>query len=131
MRGNIVFTELNHAFINPEAEKPQYEKQIRTAFADLTKWEEKNKPAQSYSDVYSCFQEYMNWVLVSLRYVDEAPPAELEKMLRKNEDNMTSGRGFKKFTEFDKYVVALYKARKPGQTTADLYPRIIDWCVKQ
>jgi Domain of unknown function (DUF4932) len=128
MRGNIVFTELNHAFINPEAGKPQYETALRKAFADLDKWIEKGKPAQSYSDVYSCFQEYMNWVLVSLRYVDEAPKKELDKLLQKNELNMTKGRGFKKFTEFDKYVVDIYRNRKPGQTVADLYPQIIDWC---
>jgi Domain of unknown function (DUF4932) len=131
MRGNIVFTELNHAFINPEAQKPQYEVSVRKAFADLDKWTEKGKPAQSYSDVYSCFQEYMNWVLVSLRYVDEAPAEELDRLIEKNELNMTRGRGFKKFTEFDKYVVGLYKARQPGQTTADLYPQIIEWCLKQ
>ena len=132
MRGNIVFTELNHAFINPESEKPQYAVQLRNAFADLDKWVEKDKPAQGYANVYSCFQEYMNWTLVSLRYTDELPAGEeLEKMLARNETNMTKGRGFKKFTEFDKYAVSLYRSRKAGETVADLYPQIIDWCSKQ
>ncbi|MEO5682004.1 MAG: DUF4932 domain-containing protein [Chitinophagaceae bacterium] len=131
MRGNIVFTELNHAFINPEAEKPVYEARLRKAFADINKWIEKDKPAGNYANVYACFEEYMNWVLVSLRYVDEAPAAELEQLLARNERNITTRRGFRRFTEFNKYIVGIYRDRKPGQTVADLYPQIVDWCIKQ
>jgi len=130
-RGNIVFTEINHSFINPEADKPQYTALINTAFADLNKWAEKGKPAASYNSPYSCFNEYMNWVLVSLRYVDYAPAADADMLIEKNGQNMKKRRGFTKFPEFNTYVVQLYRDRKEGVTIADLYPQILDWCSKQ
>ena len=72
-RGNIVFTELNHSFINPEADK--YRKKITEIFTDLSVWEEKGKPADfGYKSPMSCFNEYMNWGLVSLYLNDYGNP---------------------------------------------------------
>jgi hypothetical protein len=71
--GNIVFTKLNHAFINPESEKPEYTAAILSAFKNMTSWNDPKKPARSYNDAYSSFNEYMNWALVCLRYADFAP----------------------------------------------------------
>lgn len=126
-RGNIVFTELNHAYINPEGEQAKYTADVNAAFSDLNKWAEADKPAGSYNNAYQCFNEYMNWGLVSLRYVDFVPLADQDKLIKENEEGMTKYRGFKKFTEFDQYLVKLYRNRKPGATVADLYPQIIGW----
>ncbi len=128
--GNIVFSELNHSFINPEADKPQYAADIRKAFANLATWNEKGKPAaQSYNDAYSCFNEHMNWGLVSLRYVDNAPQAEQQRLISAMEKSLVEYRGFKKFDQFNQFLVQLYKSRKNGQTVADLYPDIVKWFV--
>jgi len=40
---------------------------------------------------------------------------------------MTRRRGFPQFAAFDKFLIELYKNRKPNQTLADLYPQIIEW----
>ena len=40
---------------------------------------------------------------------------------------MTHRRGFLMFTEFDKFLVNLYRTRPAGTTIADLYPQIIAW----
>ena len=42
---------------------------------------------------------------------------------------MTERRGFPQFAAYDKFLVYLYRNRKPGRT-ADLYPQIIEWLEK-
>lgn len=125
--GNIVFTELNHSFIGPEGEKPAYRDRIQKAFSDLSIWNDLAKPARYYNTPRSAFDEYMNWALLSLRYVDYAPPAEQEKLIAQIEDIMVNVRGFRRFAEFNQFLVKIYKERKKGQTVADLYPAILGW----
>ncbi len=124
--GNIVFTELNHTFINPESEKKEYAGDVNLVCRDLSHWMEE-KASKGYGNSYSCFNEYMNWVLVSLRYAEYAPRPVLNDLLRQNEEYMQKTRGFKKFPEFSRFLVEIYSKRKPGQTVADLYPQIIEW----
>jgi hypothetical protein len=127
-RGNIVFTELNHSFVNPEGEKPQYRAAIARAFSDLNSWTQKGKPAaQYYNNPNACFNEYMNWALVSLRYSDNVPDQELEVLIEEVEKKQTEVRGFKKFSAFNQYLLKIYRERASGQTVADLYPMILAW----
>lgn len=126
--GNIVFTELNHSFINPEGKKPSYQKSLAKAFSDLSVWNEKTKPAgQYYNNAYACFNEYMNWGLTSLRYLDYAPAAEQGKLIANIEKKQSEIRGFKKFGLFNQYLIKIYRNRAKGQTIADLYPLIVKW----
>ncbi len=128
--GNIVFTELNHNFIGPEGQKQEYQNKINEAFANLTTWTRKGSPAASgYNNARACFDEYMNWALVSLRYIDYAPPLEQAKLIAKMEKHQVEVRGFVKFTEFDQFLIRLYKNRSKGQVIADLYPQIVTWFV--
>lgn len=126
-KGNIVFTELNHAFINPEAEKPRYQQALRSAFAKLDTWIDRSKPAKNYDNLYACFEEYINWAMVSLRYVDVAPESERAALLKGIETMMVDRRGFKRFAEFSQFIVPLYQNRPRGATVADLYPQIVRW----
>ncbi len=126
-RGNIVFTEINHGDINPEAEK--YSDRIAKAISNRNFWVAKSKGADYYSG-NAAFNEYMNWALVSLRIADYAPPQEQDKMIASVETMMTKWRGFPQFENFDKFLVELYKNRRPNQTLADLYPQIIEWFEK-
>ena len=129
--GNIVFTELNHNFIGPEIQKIEYQKNIRDAFVNLNTWIENGSPAErAYSNARACFDEYMNWALVSLRYIDYAPPSEHSKLISKMEKYQVEVRGFKKFAEFNQFLIQLYKKRREDQVVADLYPQIAQWFVK-
>ena len=128
-RGNIVFTEINHSFINPEGEKDQYSEGINRAFANLPTWAE-GVALKHYANPYLCFNEYLNWGLVSLRYVDYADGKDLEKLFAKVETNMVKVRGFRRFAEFNRFLVGIYQGRKPGTTVADLYPQIVTWFVE-
>lgn len=127
-KGNIVFTELNHCFINPEGEKPQYQRALARAFSDMAIWNAKGKPAaQYYNNPFSCFNEYVNWALVSLRYLDYAPADEQDKLITNVEKRQVDIRGFKEFKAFNQYLLKIYKERSNGQTVSDLYPIIVKW----
>lgn len=126
-RGNIVFTELNHGYINPEAEK--YGSRILKAVNNWEHWVDKSK-GQDYYRGMATFNEYMNWALVSLRLIDYIPMEQQDALIARVERMMTGRRGFPRFRDFDQYLVRLYRNRKPGQTVADLYPQIVEWFEK-
>lgn len=123
-RGDVVFTEINHGYIGPEGNK--YHERILKATGNRNHWVDE-KLGPNYYAGRGLFDEYMNWGLVSLRYADFVPKDEQDKMIGFNERMMTKGRGFLQFEAFDKFLVNLYRNRKPNQTIADLYPRIIEW----
>ncbi|HVF66380.1 MAG TPA: DUF4932 domain-containing protein [Pyrinomonadaceae bacterium] len=126
-RGNIVFTEINHGYINPEADK--YGDCVAKAISNRDRWVDKAKGPGYYGGV-AAFNEYMNWGLVSLRIADYAPRAEQDLMIANIDRMMTERRGFPQFEAFDKFLVNLYRTRGPGRTLADLYPQIIEWFEK-
>jgi hypothetical protein len=127
-RGNIVFTEMNHGYINPEAEK--YASRVSKAMSNRELWVDSNRGSDYYPGT-AAFNEYLNWALVSLRIVDYAPKNEQAKMIAAVDKMMTERRGFPQFAELDKFLIDLYKNRKKGTTLADLYPQIIEWFEKQ
>lgn len=126
-RGNIVFTEINHGYINPEGEK--YGSMVYEAVSNRNTWVDSSKSANNYSGA-RIFHEYMNWGLISLRIVDYVDENEQEKLINRTEQIMENGRGFLKFKAFNQFLVELYKNRKKGSTIADLYPEIITWFEK-
>jgi hypothetical protein len=126
-RGNIVFTEINHGYINPEAEK--YSDRIMKAISNRNRWVARSRGPGYYAGM-GTFNEYMNWGLVSLRLIDYAPKDEQAKMIAAIDQMMTVRRGFPMFIEFDKFLVNLYRNRPPGKTIASLYPEIIAWFEK-
>ena len=123
-RGNIVFTEINHGYINPEAEK--YADRILKAISKRERWVSHARGPGYYAGI-GTFNEYLNWGLVSLRLTDYAPRDEQARMIAAVDQMMTHRRGFLMFTEFDKFLVNLYRTRPAGTTIADLYPQIIAW----
>lgn len=122
------FTEINHAYLNPEAEK--YNKAIGDAFKDLSKWTTSGKPSSSYNNSLICFEEYMNYGLVALYYSDIFNKKTFDSLNNTIEKNMVYFRGFQRFREFNRELLRLYKNRKTGQTVADLYPAVIEWASK-
>lgn len=123
-RGTIVFTEINHGYINPEATK--YAQRVLAATSRRDHWVDP-KFGPGYYGGISLFNEYMNWGLASLRFADCAPQNEQAAMIASVDRLMTDRRGFRQFEAFDAFLLALYRRRAPGQTVADLYPRIIEW----
>lgn len=123
-RGNIVFTEINHGYINPEADK--YNDEITIAINNREMWVDSSKGTNYYNG-NALFNEYMNWALINLRIIDYVPKADQEKLINSVVRIMVNGRGFLKFKEFNQFLVEEYQNRKAGTTIADLYPQIIKW----
>jgi hypothetical protein len=124
-RGDIVFTEINHGYINPEGDK--YADRIAQATANRDFWVDK-RMGPNYYGGNAAFNEYMNWGLVNLRFVDYvADREEQDAMIAAVDNMMIKGRGFPQFGNYSKFLVNLYRNRRPGQTLADLYPQIVDW----
>ena len=128
LRGNTVFTELNHGYINPEADK--YAERVVKATSRRDYWVDPAKGPNYYAGI-SAFNEYMNWGLVSLRAVDFVPPAEQPTLIAIIDHMMTKNRGFPQFAAFDAFLVDRYRHRQAGQTVADLYPQIVEWFAAQ
>jgi len=126
-RGNAIFTELNHNFLSSQYGKSDYSNKIDNAIRNLNNWVDTLKSARNYSNPRACFDEYMNWGLVSLWYKDKAPEEEQELLFENIESFMTNQRGFTKFREFNLFLIRIYQNRKPNETISDLYPTIINW----
>lgn len=123
-RGSIVFTELNHGYINPEGDK--YQAEISEAISNRARWVDTSM-GPGYYGGNSAFTEYMNWGLISLRIMDYVPEEEQEQLIIRIEQTMVNGRGFTQFKSYNRFLVDLYAKRSPQMTIADLYPAIIAW----
>lgn len=126
-RGLTVFTEINHGYINPEADK--YTDRIAEAVNNRNRWVDMNKDPNYYPG-NATFIEYLNWGLFNLYIVDFVSRDEQDKLIPLIDQTMIKGRGFTRFDAFSKFLVDLYRNRKPEQTVADLYPEIIEWFEK-
>lgn len=124
LRSDIVFTELNHGYINPEADR--YADRVRAATDRREHWVDPAKGPRYYTGM-GAFNEYMNWALVSLRAVDFASEPDQRALITIVDRMMTQSRGFPRFAAFDAHLIELYRNRPPGTTVADLYPRILEW----
>ncbi len=123
-RGTIVFTELNHGYINPEADK--YGPRIGDAVSNRKVWVDSTQSERYYGGA-AVFTEYMNWGLISLRIIDFVPDDEQEKLIVRIEQTMVRGRSFIRFKQFNRFLMDIYRKRGNGTTIADLYPQIIEW----
>lgn len=128
-RSAILFTEMNHGFINPVAEK--YRERIAKALTNRAAWADDTKAPGGYPGTEALFNEYMNWALVSLYYRDLMTPEDFTISHGAVVDNMENGRGFLKFAAFDAELLRLYGARMPGGTIEQLYPAMLDWVEMQ
>jgi hypothetical protein len=122
-RGTIVFTELNHGYINPAGEA--YADRISAAVANRDAWVDPSDASNNYRG-NGVFFEYLNWALVSLRIADLVPEEEQERLIEMVEGN-TRGRGFIRFPEFDRFLLDIYRNRAEGKTLESLYPQIVTW----
>jgi len=85
--------------------------------SDRDHWVDKSKGPDYYPSI-ALFNAYMNW--------GPSPPGELAGMIAGVDRMMVERRGFRRFKEFDAFLMDLYRARKSPQTIADLYPQIIE-----
>lgn len=122
-RGAILFTELNHGFIDEPSAK--HLASIAAALKPPEAWVEAGPTGDAYGDPKSLFDEMMNWALISLYATDNAAPQDVESIMAWTENIMQRYRGFIRFRPFNRRLVQLYRERPDGATVASLYEALV------
>ena len=113
----MLFTELDHAFVNPLTEK--YHSLVRANF-DNQLWD----AGSGYeTDSLATFNEYMTWGIYDIFVAQYFPSVARKVSIDWTLQNET--RGFYASALFTKELTTRYHHRKPGQTIKDIYPAFI------
>ena len=123
----IVFTEIDHNYVNPVSDKML--ESINKAFSNRDKWAF-GEVTEVYPNPYDVFNEYMTFALFTLYANDFYSEAEVMKFLPMYEPMMENTRGFIRFKDFNRTLLAKYR-ENPHITMLDLYAYILDWATKQ
>jgi len=125
LMSRVVFTEIDHNYVNPISD--QYLAAIDHAFANREIWAKKGGPADSYSSLYSVFNEYMTWAVFTLYASDHYNTEDFKRINEDVEKRMTDIRGFSNFRKFNEKMLELYKSKPKTAGIATLYPAILEW----
>lgn len=120
LMSGIVFTEIDHNYVNPTSSKNI--ESIKKLIANKDFWA--TKEAQSgYKNEYSIFNEYMTHslycVYVSENYILSDADAMITERI-----NLMKKRGFSKFEKFNNFLSEILKNRT--KSVYELYPEIIN-----
>lgn len=125
----VVFTEIDHNYVNPAAE--QYAAEIAIAMKEKATWWKGHDDNSPYADPMSAFQEYMTWAVFSLYCLDRYSEPDVMTYIDRMERQMEQRRGFNNFKAFNRELMRLYRHYQHRKTAGELYPEIIEWCKKQ
>lgn len=128
LMSGIVFTEIDHNYVNPTTSK--YRSMVDSIFADRDYWVKPGVSKGYYGSPSSVFNEYMTHAAFCLYVEDVYDRETADLVIQKREEMMAGPRNFSKFREFNKELLKLYKEKKPLKLT-ELYPDILAWCKKQ
>jgi hypothetical protein len=119
----ILFTEIDHAFVNPTTDR--YRSGITSAFGDRAKWT--TDASSFYNSPIAVFNEYMTWAAFLLFAEDRLSQTDFDTVRQQTVQLMEGSRRFQRFGAFTSKLLELYQNGAPGTTVADLYPQIIAW----
>ena len=123
-QGLILFTELNHGYINPTIEP--LASAIGAAMPNPREWVLEQSVLDNYGNAEGVFTEMTNWALFSLRAQDLLPAPEAKRVAAALDHIMVRKRGFSSYTEFQRAFLALRAAQTPGAPVAELIPAMVE-----
>ena len=123
----VIFTEIDHNYINPESNK--YSSLIEEEFKKRDKWLS-DPLTLSYNSPMMAFNEYMTWAVFSLYIYDNYNKPDFESIHDRMINFMVKERGFIRFKEFDEKLLQMYKNKGAVTSIHDLYPSMLEWCRK-
>jgi hypothetical protein len=118
----VLFTELDHLFINPVSATSQRE--IDRAFGDVARWSADR--SGFYPTATDTFNEYMTWSVFFLFADGRLPLADFDRLVALSTQVMVT-RGFSRFDDFNRALLELWRTREPGTRVVDLFPAILAW----
>lgn len=127
LESRVVFTEIDHNFVNPVSDK--YLREINNII-NRPEWADTSEIGGAYNSSYSVFNEYMTWAVFSLYCMDNYPGKQVDEFVNNMERQMVKSRGFIRFKEFNRQLMSLYEKNRKI-TIDELYKEMIAWCAKQ
>ena len=120
----IVFTEIDHNYVNPTSDK--YTNEIKEALSTLSKWANTNA-LRNYRNPYDVFNEYMTFGVFTAYAMDNFSESDFVKINERVETLMSKHRGFIQFKAFNQFVIQLYGENRTDKKFQELYPELIQW----
>jgi hypothetical protein len=124
----IVFTEIDHNYVNPITEK--FKKEVSEIFSNRNFWTN-GKNSNDYNSAYAVFNEYMTFGVYLLYCYNNYTQVDFEIIKQKTEYQVSNLRGFSQFKIFNEALLQIYKNRKSNEKIVDLFPAILEFCRKQ
>jgi hypothetical protein len=122
INSRIVFTEIDHNFVNPTTDL--FSKEVNEVFSNVDFWVEKSRNSDFYGTPHKIFNEYLTWALFSLYCLDNFDINDVDIYMPMIENQMVFGRNFIKFKEFNQLLIKIYKENR-NLSIPELYPLII------
>ena|GEM_PF-1812778 len=120
--GRIVFTEIDHHYVNPFTDR--YQTELQLAMPDWRDW---NKGRWGYESATSTFNEYMTFGMYVL-YVWDTFPKEYRAMVIDDVQRMmVAQRAFHRFDAFSDALLAEYQQLENPRDMATLYEAMFTW----
>lgn len=115
----MVFTEVDHNYVNPITDKKENKQLIAEVFSDLEKW---NKQS-SYGNSLLTFNEYMTWSVACIYIYEKYDEKTYNEFIKYTIKTMNV-RGFIMFEDFHRELLSLYKSS--DKKIYELYPEILE-----
>lgn len=122
----VVFTEIDHNYVNPLTD--QYLKELDNAISDYKYWNAQENSL--YSSKYKTFNEYMTWSVFNLYALDTYSEENSDAIIKGPTDQITDRRKFIRFREFNKELIRLYESKNKPKIE-ELYEPIFEWMKKE
>lgn len=127
LNSRVVFTEIDHNFVNPTSEK--FKKRIQSAFKNRAIWANDSAGASPYGSPLAVFNEYMTFGLFSLYCIDTFSSKDVALYVPIME-GMMKNRGFINFDKFNQQLINIHK-EQPESTIEQMYATMLLWSVTQ
>ncbi|MDJ0979171.1 MAG: hypothetical protein QNI87_11640 [Erythrobacter sp.] len=123
-RTSILFTELNHGFIEPSS--PALLERIEKVFWGGNRFVDPEKVSPSYASGRRVFLEYLNWALISIYACEHYSSEDCQVIATSVASTMTDRRGFIDFAEFQDWLLRQRK-KNPNVRLHTLTPSMVEW----
>ncbi len=128
LQGSLLFTEINHGYLAVPSRL--HREAIADAIEKRDFWLAPSKGDNYYSG-NALFEEYLNWGLVHLWYLDRVQdPYDQKFLTERNIKNQVEKRGFLRFSEFCRFLETIYR-KSESKKIDTLYPQLIHWFKSQ
>ena len=125
LAGWIVFTEIDHNYVNPVSDKNLA--YIDRVFSNREVWAQ-GEVTQAYPDPYAVFNEYMTFGLYTLYAMDNYSEEDVMKFLPMFESMVQDVRGFVRFKDFNRALLARYRSN-PDISMNALFQYMMYWAL--